>query len=227
MKPADGSINEAFAERLKTIKGKESTLSFAKKSGLTEGALRSYLEGKSLPSIEKAANIAKIANVSLDWLITGKEEPLPLESNVSDSISLDIKIPLYDVTASAGAGSHVNFEKVKAYVPFSKEVLAQIGVNYKDVFALTVKGDSMEPSVKDEEMIFIDQAQQSLEDSKVFVISIYGNVFIKRIKQTIRGIEIISDNPAYKPEFFSYDEIKNNNNNFNILGRVIMSFQNL
>jgi len=47
---------------------------FAKKCGFTEGALRSYLAGKSLPGLDKLVKIAEVAEVSIDWLAVGAWE---------------------------------------------------------------------------------------------------------------------------------------------------------
>lgn len=67
-----------FKDRLKEAMGDESTNAFAKKCECTEGTLRSYLKGSSLPGLDKLLNIAKAANVSIQWLATGESEIKPL-----------------------------------------------------------------------------------------------------------------------------------------------------
>jgi transcriptional regulator with XRE-family HTH domain len=60
-----------FKNRLKlAIEGK-SVNAFAKKSGITEGTLRTYLSGASLPGLDKIIAISNAAEVNIEWLATG------------------------------------------------------------------------------------------------------------------------------------------------------------
>lgn len=65
---------EEFKYRLKSIVDKEPSVNaFAKKCECTEGALRSYLAGKSMPGLDKLVSIAKAGRVSLEWLAIGAD----------------------------------------------------------------------------------------------------------------------------------------------------------
>ncbi|MBF0187021.1 MAG: helix-turn-helix transcriptional regulator [Magnetococcales bacterium] len=55
----------------------ESAFSFAKKCGITDSLLRSYLAGRSSPGLYKLEAIAKNSNVSLDWLVLGRGPKRP------------------------------------------------------------------------------------------------------------------------------------------------------
>jgi len=61
-----------FKDRLKTVISDESVNAFAGKSGVTEGALRKYLSGSSLPGLDKLIAISDAAEVNIEWLATGK-----------------------------------------------------------------------------------------------------------------------------------------------------------
>ena len=56
------------AERIETLKKNESNVSFAKRSGITEGAVRNLLKGSS-PSLITLTKIAKAYSVRVAWLI--------------------------------------------------------------------------------------------------------------------------------------------------------------
>jgi len=60
-----------FANRLKTLIGEGSVSKFAKKCGIAESMLRKYLLGESVPGGDKLVRVARVANVSLQWLATG------------------------------------------------------------------------------------------------------------------------------------------------------------
>ena len=61
----------ALPTRLHALVGKESVSSFARRSGLAESVLRSYLREGRMPPLDKALAMAVAAGVSVDWLATG------------------------------------------------------------------------------------------------------------------------------------------------------------
>jgi transcriptional regulator with XRE-family HTH domain len=77
-----------FAERLKYILQDESVSSFARRVGLSESLIRKYLRG-SEPSLSRADQIARLANVSLQWLANGGGQLSRQASQVDeDALSL-------------------------------------------------------------------------------------------------------------------------------------------
>lgn len=73
---------ECFSGRLETIVSKIGHRAFARMCGLSETALRKYINGESTPNIERLISISKAAGVSIDWLVTGSE---PLHSDERES----------------------------------------------------------------------------------------------------------------------------------------------
>lgn len=63
---------EYFKDRLKIAISDYSVNAFAKKSGITEGTLRIYLSGDSLPGLDKLIAISNAAEVNIEWLATGE-----------------------------------------------------------------------------------------------------------------------------------------------------------
>ena len=61
-----------LAARLKWLIGSEPVASFARRCGLSEAVLRSYIADHRMPPLNKALAIAATAGVSLDWLATGQ-----------------------------------------------------------------------------------------------------------------------------------------------------------
>ena len=73
--PARGQL-AALPARLQALVGKESVSSFARRSGLAESVLRSYLREGRMPPLDKALAMAVAAGVSVDWLATGTGPPV-------------------------------------------------------------------------------------------------------------------------------------------------------
>ncbi len=74
--PAQGPLADidasALAARLKAIIGEESVSSFARRCGMAESVLRTYLRDGRMPPLDRALAIAAAAGVSVDWLATGR-----------------------------------------------------------------------------------------------------------------------------------------------------------
>lgn len=64
---------EKFLENLKALIGASDVKPFARKCGVEEKSIRLYLEGSSLPTFKSILKIAKACDVSVCWLMTGKE----------------------------------------------------------------------------------------------------------------------------------------------------------
>lgn len=71
---------KGFSDRLNTLcdgngippKGKARQTKLAKLFGVSQKGARKWLEGEGYPSTEKGIEIARWANVSYDWLMTGR-----------------------------------------------------------------------------------------------------------------------------------------------------------
>ena len=71
-----------------------------------------------------------------------------------------------------------------------------------DYFALRIKGDSMEPTLFDSDIVVIRQ-QPDVEDGEIAAVSIAGNeATIKRIYHRSDGIDIVGDNVRAFPRMF-------------------------
>ena len=87
--------------------------------------------------------------------------------------------------------------------------------------AINVDGESMEPTLQDGSIVFIDREQTNINKDGVFIAATTAGLFIKRIRQRADGmIELISDNKAYSPEIITPDEVE-------IVGRVVGNIESL
>jgi len=70
-----------------------------------------------------------------------------------------------------------------------------------DMIALTVRGDSMEPTIKDGAIVGIAPLSEEVTEGGIYLVSIpyFGRV-VKRLKLSEDGdLLLCSDNPRYKP----------------------------
>jgi len=107
-------------------------------------------------------------------------------------------VPRYAVTAQAGAGAVVEEEAITDRLAFRTEWLRQnFTAAPADLALLDIRGDSMEPTLADGDMVLIDRTRTG-QASGIYVLNISGELVAKRlILQPGGTVEIRSDNPLY------------------------------
>ena len=131
------------------------------------------------------------------------------------------------VRASAGGGAEgfgeefqsIAVDKVLVrnfYGNISDEELAN-----KKIEAIHVDGESMEPTLKNGSVVFIDREQNSISRDGIFVVSTPGGLFIKRLNRKVDGsVELISDNQLYSAEVMAPGEVT-------VVGKVVGGVEKL
>ncbi len=126
-----------------------------------------------------------------------------------------------DVRASAGGGAF-NFDEDYEILSIDKTIMKSIVPNVNNTLeAINVDGESMEPTLQDGSIVFIDREQTNINKDGIFIAATTAGLFIKRIRQRADGmVELISDNKAYSPEIITADEVE-------IIGRVVGNVESL
>jgi len=178
---------------------------------------------RTAPSSNNLRKLAGILGVSLEWLGSDEStlEELSASSDKSTTSVHDsslshlirkasrkgyVRLPLMDVAASAGSGtpSSPDFPEVLEWINVAEwRVREWLGMVPKEgrVRLLTVRGDSMEPRLKNGDVCAIDTHCARFEGDGVYLLTIWENLYIKRLQLMTDGLHIISDNAAlYKSE---------------------------
>ena len=126
-----------------------------------------------------------------------------------------------DIRASAGGGSF-NFDDNYEVLSIDRTLMNNITASSSETLeAINVDGESMEPTLQDGSIVFIDRNQTNINKDGIFVASTTAGLFIKRIRQRADGmIELISDNKTYSPEIITLEEVE-------IVGRVVGNIESL
>jgi phage repressor protein C with HTH and peptisase S24 domain len=134
-------------------------------------------------------------------------EPLLVSENIKPSVAEPVAIPFYkSIKASAGKGSGSNGgEPPEVHVSFSPVYMRRHFGRTGDGFAMIyVKGDSMQPGLLDGDEIVIDTRQRRVDRDGIYVITLRGDLKVKRIQQRLDGSLVVkSDNDAYEAELVS------------------------
>jgi phage repressor protein C with HTH and peptisase S24 domain len=135
-----------------------------------------------------------------------------------------VYLPLYDVAAGAGAGTFVEEEQTgEEVIGFSRNWIRRTFFTSPEGLSLIhVRGESMEPTLRSGDMILVDTKVNEPREG-ISVLRLDGTVLVKRVMvRPGKKLEIISDNPAYKP--FEID-MRDPPEDFAVLGRVLWSFR--
>ena len=88
-----------------------------------------------------------------------------------------------NIIGSAGAGA-INYSINTEPLIIDKELLNYINSSYKYTEIIKVFGDSMNPLIKDNSLIFIDTSIKDVKDKNIYAVNITGEIFIKQIRIT-------------------------------------------
>ena len=177
-------------------------------SKVSKTTLSGYMNGNEW-KLGHADRIANACGVSLQWLLFGDSSD-GIKSNQDQSIekpkiSNSVSIPQYTGNASAGNGSYVANVDSYAVINIGRDVLPPIVLSrLASLVAVTVRGDSMIPSLYDCDTIFVDTKDCEIITGSVYVLRRDTDLLVKRLSWSVTGDLIVSsDNPLYKPEQIS------------------------
>ena len=140
---------------------------------------------------ESLKKLSELFNTSVDYLL-GNDFAIPK--------SKGIKVP---VLGQVQAGIPIDaVQDILDYEEITEE-MATSG----DYFALQVRGSSMEPRMKEGDIVIIRQ-QSDVENGDIAIVLVNGNdATIKRIGKSNEGIMLVPTNPAFEPIFYNNREI--------------------
>ena len=126
-----------------------------------------------------------------------------------------VMIPKVKAVAGAGASLETNGD-ISAYYAFRNDFLKREHINPKNSVMMLVRGDSMEPLIKEGDTILIDQNDKVPQDGRIFLVALGEELMVKVLQKIPNGWNICSINDRYAPLSVQGDELEN----FRVFGRV-------
>lgn len=184
-----------------------------------------------------AAELSRLSGVSYDVINKFKHRPdsstkadnarrLATALNLDhDDVDLSESMPapdadlvdIYNVQASAGHGSIIEDEEIVSRLAFPPGYLQRITKSSPANLAIiSVKGDSMLPTLADDDLVMVDTGKTSLDFDGLFVLRFGEALHVKRIARAEIGkVRIISDNRG------AYPAIEIRKEEVGVVGKVI------
>ncbi len=208
-----------FPERLRQAMGGSSAYAFAKRCGFAESLLRKYLTGASHPGLDKLAAIAEAADVSLDWLVRG-QTPGYLHHFAETGEEL-VSLPHWDQYIARWPEEAHGHPPI--YLCFRRPFLQARCLDPAGLGLVTARGDAMEPTIRDGDLLVVDAAQQSSVNG-VFVLRRGDAYQPRRLQWEIpEGVLVKTDNEAYEDHRLSGAQQEA----LGVVGRVVGVFAGL
>ena len=183
---------------------------------ISSSSLATMKKRNSIP-YEEILEFCAIRKISVNWLFFDQAVDM-LKSETEKFFQVRY---FSDIRASAGGGAEVFDENFEIITLDEKIMHNMVGMGNTKLEAIHVDGESMEPTLQDGSIVFVDREQTNINKSGIFIASTTGGLFIKRIQQRADGmIELISDNSMYPPQTVAPDEVT-------IVGKVVGNIESL
>ena len=154
--------------------------------------------------------VASLYGLNFDWLKTGKGPIRRADEN------LTLCIPKVSAKACAGAGSLEVESNTIGVVPFERDWIQRKG-QPTNMVAMDIVGDSMIPEIQPGDTVLVDLSRTEPAGIGPYIMSLAGDLLIKRIQTRLGLVTLFSDNPKYPPITLQGDEIET----LRIIGKVL------
>lgn len=168
----------------------------ADKIGLNRTTLYRY-ESNSIENVPSSflEPLAKALNTTPAYLMGWRN---------ADGSEPDIKprgvwVPVYGEIAAG-----IPIEAIQDIIDY-EEISADMAET-GEYLALKIKGDSMEPRIKDGDVVII-RLQDTIENGEIAAVMVNGDsATLKQVKKEAGGVWLVSLNTAYSPMFYTKSE---------------------
>lgn len=155
--------------------------------------------------------------ISINWLMFDQ-----VVQSIADQSEKFERIHYFrDIYASAGGGA-LSHDEQSEFLSLDKEMVNHLGGKQaiKNMHALNVIGDSMEPTLNDGDIVFMDKESTNPSKNGVYIVTTPAGLFIKRLQLKSDGtVALVSDNKIYTDEIVNSEDIR-------VLGKVIGAMSN-
>ncbi|MCT8970618.1 XRE family transcriptional regulator [Microbaculum marinisediminis] len=234
-------LGKRVAARLKDLgHEKDGQTWLAKKIGMRQQGIQAIIAGRS-ERPRKLLEIARALQTTPEYLVGDTDDPeqreltyAPLpesepdwhqrhhQAEAGDVANLSIRggLGLGSVDGvKADDNGELYADQIAGYWSFPDTVKAGLR-NLKNIYALPVIGDSMEPALKSGSFVFVDMSHTVPQPEDIYACDYGDGLSIKRLQLIPRSkkIRVISDNERYQTHELLRDDVR-------VYGRVVAWFQ--
>ena len=172
---------------------KVSQQTLANHLSISRTTISMWESGNCQPDNDTLVKIAEYFDVSTDFLL-GRTTKMPNKSGVRIPVLGYVRagIPMEAVT------DILDYEEIP-------QEMAERG----EYFALMIKGDSMAPTLIENDVIIV-RKQPDVNNGEIAVVLVNGDdATVKKVHKQENGISLVPINPTYSPIFFTNEDVIN------------------
>ena len=166
---------------------------------------------------DPALRICKRLPILMDWLVNGRGEPIVSGGGIVVQFDGEqpedgyVEIKAVRIRCAAGNGIEPTYEEANdlSTKSYRQSWLQKHRLNPDRLIVMEVDGDSMEPFLWDGDSITVNTADRHILNGKVYAFTYRGEFRVKRLRKLLNGgLEVLSDNPTWRPETIPPDEME-------------------
>lgn len=217
-----GGISERISRAVRAAGGARLV---AQRAGLSDSTIGNWSSGQTSPKAPDLVRLARGANCSVAWLMTGigpssgsaqgyrdavSDAPAPFRHDERHIPAAETATPgeflpvlRHDITVSAGDGlAAVEPSDRLAPLAFRGDWLRRTVSSLDNAALVNVRGDSMAPLIQDGDLLLIDRGARNPAAGGLFVLRLGDDIVVKRIApSTGQRFRISSENAELYPAF--------------------------
>ena len=194
-----------LGDRIRAVRGKASQEAFAKKVGVHKNTLNRYEKGERVPDAQFLAGMCRrFPDINPAWLLMGWEprytlavaegqEPYvaPFAGGNSVVIGGD-PVVLND-------GTEVVSDQILHGIAFNADWVAnRLGRDPAQLIAIEVRGDAMDDTLQDGDLLLVDVTAREIGEGGVFVVHDDNALHVRRLRRLYDGaMRVTTENKAY------------------------------
>jgi len=210
--------DESIAKWISWLRNRHGMDKLVQACGKSAKQIRRYEAGAE-PPFSVVSALAALEGKKAAWLISHDEQAEPEVKALQPDADTYALVPRLSVRAAAGAGA-VNYqvdEIPDGALAFRHEWLRERGVDPRHAAIIEAWGDSMEPTIRDGDVLLVNTALDHVRTEGIYVIRFGEVLLVKRIAVGMDSVTLISDNPAIANETIPRDRLAE----LHIVGRVV------
>jgi phage repressor protein C with HTH and peptisase S24 domain len=215
-------VSSQIGQRIKEARSAMSQKVLAELIRVHVNTIGKFERGDTVPDAIQLSQIGQATQTNPAWLLCGEiyDKAVPIDgAHLASGTPADlVLVSGYGVKASAGNGDQVNDENVIGRFAFKRSWISRKGLNPNNLVVVTAHGDSMEPTVRDGDILLVDREIGRVASDGIYLIERENDLYCKRLQRRFDGgVTIMSDNPRYEAQHLSVDMAEA----LHVSGRVI------
>ncbi len=175
------------------------------------------MKSRSKIPYKEILEFCALRKISINWLMFNQM----VQSIANESEKFEKIHYFKDIYASAGGGA-LNYDEQSEFLTLDEEMVNRLGGKHaiKNIHALNVVGDSMEPTLNNGDILFMDRNSVNPNRNGIYIVSTPAGIFVKRLQLKLDGtVALVSDNESYSDEIVNIEDIT-------VLGKVVGAMSN-